>query len=98
MTFMGKKVRKKDMPRFIVMSASVFIVLMFTIAVCSTVYGIAEVRGEIRRCDEDIAQKKSELKQLKQKMEYYKSDEFFEDAVRNSGYVDEDETVFVITD
>lgn len=98
MTFMGKKVKRKDMPRLALMSFAVLVAVMFVAAVGSNVYGIGEVRGEIRRCDDEIAQKKSELKQLKQKMEYYESEEFFEDQVRNNGYVDEDETVFVVTD
>ncbi len=98
MNFMGKNVRRKDMPRLIIRAAALVVALMFLIAVGSTVYGICEVRGEIRECNDAIAQKKSELKKLEQKKEYYESDEFLEDTVRGGGYVDNDETVFVITD
>lgn len=97
MTFMGKKVKRKDMPRLITFVAACFVVIVFIFALLSTLYDIHKVRSDIRDCNEAIAQKESELKQLEQKKEYYESDEFLEDAVRSSGYVGDDETVFVIT-
>ncbi len=74
------------------------VAVIFLFALLSTLYGIHGVRGEISDCNDAIAQKESELKQLEQKKEYYESDEFLEDAVRSGGYVDDDEVVFVITD
>ncbi len=98
MKFMGKKLKRKNLPRLAVMGTACVVVLVFLVAVCSTLIGILEVRGDIRDCSNAIAQKQNELKQLEQKKKYYESDEFLEDAVRDGGYVGDDETVFVITD
>lgn len=98
MKIMGRKVPRKNLPRLIILGLAGVVLITFFAAVGSTVYGIHEVRSEISECDEAIARKKSELKQLKQKKAYYESEEFLEDNVRSNGYVGEDETVFVVTD
>ena len=98
MTFLGRTVRKKDVPRLAVFASAFLVITLFIAALFTTFWDIHQVRGEISDCNEAIAQKESELKQLEQKKEYYESDEFLEDAVRDSGYVGRDDTVFVITD
>ncbi len=98
MTFMGRTVRRKDVPRLAVFFSACLVIVLFITALLTTSFDIHRVRGEIRDCNEAIAQKESELKQLEQKKEYYESDEFLEDAVRDSGYVGSGDTVFVITD
>lgn len=98
MTFLGRTVRRKDVPRLTVLAVACVIVFIFVVTLLSTVYDILEVRSEIRGCNEAIAQKESELKQLEQKKAYYESEEFLEDAVRDGGYVGENETVFLIAD
>ncbi len=97
MKLLGRKIPRKNMPRLIMLAAAGTVIITFIIAFCSTLYGIHDVRREISSCNEAIAQKKSELKQLQQKKAYYESDEFLEDSVRSGGYVGEDETVFVVT-
>lgn len=98
MTILGRTVKKKDAPRLAVLGVACLIVVGFVVTLLSTVWDIHGVRAEISECNEAIAQKESELKQLEQKKEYYESEEFVEDAVRDGGYVGKNETVFVITD
>lgn len=98
MKIMGREVPRENMPRLIILGAAGIILIAFVIAVCSTMYGIHEVRSDISDCNEAIAQKQSELSWLKQKKAYYESEEFLEDSARSGGYVGEDETVFVVTD
>ncbi len=97
MNILGRNVPRKNMPRLIIMSVAGIILISFIVAVCSTLCGIHDVRREIRECEEAIALKQSELKQLQQKLAYYERREFLEDSARENGYVGEDETVFVVT-
>ena len=97
MRLFGRHISKKRFRGLLVAGFTGVFVSVFIFMVCSTWIHILRVRRDISECNEAIAQKKSELSQLEQKKAYYESDEFFEDAVRNGGYVDEDETVFVVT-
>ena len=97
MRLFGRNIPRSKLPRLAVMGIAGVVLTAFVVMIFSTLIGIWEVRRDISDCDKAIAQKESELNQLEQKKAYYESDEFFEDAVRNSGYVGEDETVFVVT-
>ncbi len=98
MKLFGREIPRGKGPRLVVMGVAGVILAAFVVMVFSTVIGIWEVHRDISDCNEAIAQKESELNQLEQKKAYYESDEFFEDAARSSGYVGEDETVFVVVD
>ena len=97
MRLFGRNIPNSKLPRLLVMGITGVVLTAFVVMVCSTLIGIWEVRGDIKNCEDAIAQKKSELNQLEQRKAYYESDEYFEDAVRSGGYVGEDETVFVVT-
>lgn len=97
MNILGRNVPRKNVPRLVIMSIAGIILITFAVAVCSTLCGIHDVRRKIQDCEEAIALRQSELKQLEQKKAYYESREFLEDSARSGGYVGEDETVFVVT-
>ena len=97
MNFRGRNVSEKELSRLVIFGIGALLIIFFIFSLLKTAIGIYEVRRNISDCREAIAQKNSELNRLEQKKAYYESDEFLEDAVRNGGYVGDDETVFVIT-
>ena len=97
MELFGRRISKKRFRSLMIAGITGICMITFIVMVCSTWIHIARVRRDISDCNDAIAQKKGELSQLEQRIEYYESDEFFEDAVRSGGYVGEDETVFVVT-
>ena len=98
MEIFGRRISKKRFRRLMTAGITGVCMIAFIVAVCSTWFHIAQVRRDIKDCNDAIALKESELSQLEQRKAYYESEEFFEDAVRSGGYVGEDETVFVVTD
>lgn len=97
MKIFDRQISREKMPRLIIITAACLTLVVFAVALCSTMIRIHNVRAEISEYDVAIAQKKSELEQLDQKVRYNESDEFREDAARDNGFVREDETVFIVT-
>lgn len=57
---------------------------------------LISIRREMARCEQETAVKQEEYERLKKKEEYYSSDKYREEKVRDEGYVRDDEIVFVV--
>ncbi len=94
--FPRKKRRKRTRREVLILVVFCCVIAGFLCKLVSQQMYLSEIRNEKKQCEQQIASLEEQKKTLEREAKYNSSDDYYEEKLRDEGYIRDDEIAFVI--